>query len=264
MPRPIAQHPLRYKIGCSWLALLSPRRKHPAARPLPSPPPECTRRYKAARTTKPIACFVAPSLYVLCPAIPAGFGSTPCPRPAGVERSSCLCAARLHYFLNCRYLKGKSSGFSSSKLQKLCTLPVASLFLSTLGEISKRPQDTCPKLFAIAVAVFERPEKAVVIVSRVGCKVLARFLHDLEVAKDQPIGVAMIGDLATFNSPQNLRGKRTGLSSWMKSSVLKASVSSQFGECSWLQRRARAGSLSSNVAVRFGCTVIKVYLRRSA
>ena len=94
-PHPIAQHPLRYKIGCSWLAPLSPRRKHPAARPLPSPPPECTRRYKAARTTKPIACFVAPSLYVLCPAIPAGFGSTPCPRPAGVERSSCLCAARL-------------------------------------------------------------------------------------------------------------------------------------------------------------------------
>ena len=45
------------------------------------------------------------------------------------------------------------------------------------------------------------------IVSRVGCKVLARFLHDLEVAKKQPIGVAMIGDLATFNSPQNLRGE---------------------------------------------------------
>ncbi|CAE8584375.1 unnamed protein product [Polarella glacialis] len=79
----------------------------------------------------------------------------------------------------------------------------------TKQKILAFPEDCCPKLLAIAQAVLESTEKAVIMCGRTsGYVVMLELMKHLAAKVETPFAVATMNELSEFNHCSNLRGER--------------------------------------------------------
>mmetsp|Transcript_60600 Transcript_60600/g.107585 ORF Transcript_60600/g.107585 Transcript_60600/m.107585 type:complete len:1815 (-) Transcript_60600:188-5632(-) len=70
------------------------------------------------------------------------------------------------------------------------------------------PEDCCPKLLAIALEVASKPEKAVIMTSRMsGYIVMLELMKFIAMRHETPFWVATMDELAEFNHVSNIRGE---------------------------------------------------------